>query len=81
LCVGVFTARPRPDPARASASIAIVGARPVKTEKTPQIAAPSVAIRTRLNRSARKAIGISRRRIGTVINATTVKIPSVDNRK
>lgn len=47
---------PRPTDAEAARATMPV-ARPVSSEKTPQAAAPSVAIRTRLPRSARDATG------------------------
>jgi len=51
LWVGVTMARPVPAPSRMAMSIGIATARPVPTENSAHMAAPTVAMRTRLWRS------------------------------
>ena len=52
LCVGVTTARPMPEPERASTSIQTLTAAPVKMPNTAHTAAPITAMRMRGSRSA-----------------------------
>jgi hypothetical protein len=63
----VTTALPPPAPTRMTTSIATDAASPVPTENMAQSAAPIVAMRTRLFRSARSESGSSTRTMAIVV--------------
>jgi hypothetical protein len=81
LWVGVTTARPAPAPMRAATSITTLTASPVPTENSAQVAAPTVAIRTRLRRSHQNESGTSMSSTATVVAATRDSAAASDRPK
>ncbi len=73
--MGNTTAWPMAEPDRMITSSHTETAKPVPNENAPQMAAPARAMRTRLDRSARWAMGTVSSRAMAPATATTDKMP------